>query len=883
MSARVCIDYVDGRIISGRVIHESPTAETIIINGISNGVIISSANVSFENGELNDLDFSTKYRHFSLQIPLVFGPGTIDICVNNANICFRSVATYSGGNYSPSLIFDIKDHVVVGTLFGGAPLEYIIELFLDDESVGQVFSLTYAAAAATAARPFKLFLHQSVDESLVRIIARIVGPEKGSDSVSGLSSYRLPSEEFFVDDAIWGSFDGLSGTVATGWAWNPNAPTDPVTVDFFVGNKLVGAAKASAFREDVKAAGFGSGNAGFFADLYIDITSDDGSPVNAFVRGTNIELKNSPKFIQFPKFAAKWLTRSQRATPSIVARLRRKLNKIEPIIFVSIVMPCYNSNIEWLEEAIESVRSQWYDCWELICVNDGSPDIQVEKTLRKFASIDARIQIVINDNNRGIAAAINAGLKRASGQYVALMDHDDYIEPEAIYLYAKAAQTGADLIYCDELITGSSINQIRAIAARPAFSHDYYINHPYFVHMICVKRSIATQIGGWDEALSISGDVDFVLRVVERANLVAHIPAILYRWRTHVTSSGHSKQSSVMEATRGIIERHLKRIGLSSSIVSATNLFNQFKVDFLDPGAKTAIIIPTKNRGDLLRKCIESIERTTRRNEIEIVVINHESDEEETIKYLSSIRERHKVMLYAGPFNFSRMNNLAVATLDKSVEFILMMNNDIECLHFGWLERMRSIAKRPDVGIVGATLLYDNYTIQHSGVIIGMLGAADHAHKFQNFVAGEMRNPGYLCSLTSLREYSAVTAACMILRKCVFEEVGGFDERLAIGFNDTDLCLRVFDRGYKILNDGFTILLHHESATRSVTAQLEHPEDRELFRMTWARVLREGDPFYSPLLTTTGPDHTIALSAHETKNVGNPRLVYVSFRNPASI
>jgi GT2 family glycosyltransferase len=333
---------------------------------------------------------------------------------------------------------------------------------------------------------------------------------------------------------------------------------------------------------------------------------------------------------------------------------------------------------------------------------------------------------------------------------------------------------------------------------------------------------------------------------------------VLYRWRTHAASTGHAKQFQVMGATRSALQRHLDRRGTNARVSDGV-FFNQFRVDWPADDGEILIVIPTKNKGTLLRTCINSIEKTAGDINYRIVVIDHDSNEPQSRRILDRIATRHTVMPYHGEFNFARMNNQAVRKHGGTAKYVLFLNNDIEAIDAGWLDRLRSLANRPEVGAVGPLLLYGDRRVQHAGVIIGFNNAAEHAMKFADYMieGGTRRNLGYNCTLTSVRDFSAVTAACMMMRHEVFNSVGGFDEIFAIGFNDTDLCLRAGRAGYKILYDGHTVLYHHESATRSETSQVFHPKDDGLLRRRWKRYFTEGDPFYNPNLDLQMNDHAL--------------------------
>jgi GT2 family glycosyltransferase/tetratricopeptide (TPR) repeat protein len=650
---------------------------------------------------------------------------------------------------------------------------------------------------------------------------------------------------------VVGSLDGVQGTDATGWVWDPRAPASCAMVEFLVDGMVVHRAQGKIYRDDVRRDGFGTGYAGFEATLPIRV-GENGVAVHARLAGTNWALENSPKIARQPLAITNWMNRSERVTAEFRLRLQARLDR-EAKGVLSIIMPVYNTNAEWLLEAIGSVTSQWCSHWELVCVNNGSTQAHVGEILDEYARSDNRIKVVTLSKNAGIAGGTNAGINASSGELIAFMDSDDYLEPDAVYKYLRAYQTTkADLLYCDELLTGSDINFVRSVAARPAYSWDYYMAHPYFVHMICISRKLLDSVKGWNELMEVSGDVDFVLRCQEQAELIAHIPSVLYRWRIHATSSGHQMQEYVTEATISALNRHLARIA-PGAVATAGYGYNFYRIDFPDDHEKVLVVIPTRNRIDLLKRCLDSIFATTVSSEVDIIVIDHDSNEPESVEYIESIRDKVIIVPYKGVFNYAKMNNEAVNFYKNQrgglPPYVAFLNNDIEAIEPGWLEHMRGLARRDDVGVVGATLLYPDDTIQHSGVVIGLVGPAEHANKFLPFKSGNDRTPGHLGSLVCTREYSAVTAACMMSRSSVFTEARGFDEQLAVGFNDTDYCLRVGSLGYKILNDAHAVLRHYESATRSKRGQLLHPEDNELFVRRWREIIDDGDPYYSPLFS----------------------------------
>ncbi len=700
---------------------------------------------------------------------------------------------------------------------------------------------------------------------------------------------ELSGSPLFIDPVpgLMGRFDSLHAMTAHGWALNHASPETPLVVEIVTaGGVVLGAGPANQFRGDLLDAGLKGGICAFKIDLTAQFEALIGQEVHARIAGTTMVLPGSPIRVSTNPNLLRFLRRRAALPPGILPRLRGSLNHRAGRHGVSFIMPVYNTRRAWLIEALESVRAQFCDAWELICVDDGSTEPHVAEILAGYAAREPRVRVLTSRENVGIARAVNFALRAARHDYVAFVDHDDKLEPDAAWQLIRAAiATDADLLYSDEAQTAENTDAISEMRLRPAFSHDYYLSHPYFVHLVCARTEIARRIGGWDESLAISADVDFVLRMIEAARNVVHVPAVLYRWRTHGGSTGHARQEQVMAATIGALQRHLDRLGTGATVREGV-WFNQFRVDWPAHDGKILIVIPTRNKGELLRIAINSIERHAAGIDYRLVVIDHESDEKETRAYLKTVAKRHVVMPYQGVFNFSRMNNMAVRAHGADADFVLFLNNDVEATQDGFLDRLRRLAARPDVGAVGALLMYGDKTVQHGGVILGFNDSAEHAFKFQPVwldTAGR-RNLGYNCALAATRDYSAVTAACLMMRRAVFDEVGGFDEDFGIGFNDTDLCLRVGAAGYRILYDGSTVLFHYESATRSETKQVFHPEDTQLMITRWGARLREGDPCYHPNLSLRMQDHVpredeacrIAPPPRETRldqRIGAPRAL----------
>jgi GT2 family glycosyltransferase/glycosyltransferase involved in cell wall biosynthesis len=515
---------------------------------------------------------------------------------------------------------------------------------------------------------------------------------------------------------------------------------------------------------------------------------------------------------------------------------------------ISVIVPTYNTERTMLAQMLASVQGQLYGNWELCIADDCSSEPHVADMLRAAAAADSRIKLHLSPENRGVAHASNRALDLAGGEFVVLLDHDDLLEPQALFRVAQALiAEGPDMIYSDEIMLSADLKKVLQYAFRPAFSPEFLRSHPYIVHMVGFRAGLLREIGGFDETLAISQDYDLILRAAERADVVTHIPEILYQWRIHASSSGTRKMEDVMATSKAILGRHLERGGEAGQVDDGAR-FNLFDVRYpLREGLRVAIVIPTKNHGDLVRQCVDSIRATAGSVACDIVVIDHESDDPETMAYLASIDGDVTVLRYSGPFNFSAINNWAIQRLTGPYTHYLLCNNDIEAIHPGWLERMLELGQHEDVGIVGAQLLYpDRVTIQHAGVCVGAFGAAEHYAKFIR-VTDVPLYLGFSEILASNHEVSAVTAACLLIRQDAFAAVHGFDEALAVGFGDVDLCLRVGQLGYRVLYCPHAELLHHESFTRGKTTGKDpHPEDSALFQARWQGFLHAGDPYFNP-------------------------------------
>ena len=513
---------------------------------------------------------------------------------------------------------------------------------------------------------------------------------------------------------------------------------------------------------------------------------------------------------------------------------------------ISIITPVLNTREEWLRSSIESVLHQIYDNWELCIADDGSDQPHIRETLNCYQQKDARIKVKYLNENQGVSGASNEALAMASGEFIGFLDHDDQLLPNALYevVLMLNRNASADFIYSDEILISKRGKPVFAYF-RPDFSLDYMLSHCYIVHFVVIRASILKKIGGFRAEFTVSQDYDLFLRVLSQTRNVLHIPKILYKWRQYESSTGHLLKERVMESSRRALQDFADREGIKG-VVWGTKNFNFFRLkrDILDR-PKISIIIPTKDRIDLLRRCIESIQNRSSYDNYEIIIVDNMSQEEETAAYLDGLGKSYencRIIKFNEKFNYSMLNNYA-AEFARG-EHLLFLNNDIEVLNSDWLEAMLEQSQRDEIGCVGAKLLYPDRKIQHVGVVVGWGGRAEHIYKWLH-----SNDIGYMGHFVSIRNYSAVTAACMMLRKSIFNEVGGFDERFEIGFGDVDLCLRVRELGYENLFTPYAELLHYESATRGRSFSFDpHPNDTKRFIERWQEYIKGGDPYYNPNL-----------------------------------
>jgi O-antigen biosynthesis protein len=525
---------------------------------------------------------------------------------------------------------------------------------------------------------------------------------------------------------------------------------------------------------------------------------------------------------------------------------------------ISIIVPTYNTRNDFLVAMIESVKDQTYGNWELCIADGGSSEPQLKGVLEKYAAGDSKIKVNFLNENKGISGNSNAALSMATGDYIALLDHDDTLTPFALFEVVKAINGNphAGFIYSDYAGTDEH-NIIHHMALCPDFCRYYYLSHPYIVHLAVIKREIMDKVAGFDEVefnSGVSQDVDLFLRIfaILDDKEILHISKILYLWKLHGKSAGHRFQNKVHKYTKKAITRYLNAKQIDGTVEDGL-CFNTFRVRCkIQNDPLVSIIIPTKDKWQLLKKCIKSIEAKSGYRNYEIIILSNNTEDVQAIEYLQTLTGRYRVEKYHKPFNYSAINNYG-AKLARG-DYLLFLNDDIEFKNRNTLEAVLEPMQLPDVGVVGAKLLYHDNTIQHAGVIIGFHGAAEHWHKFMYAnINRSVPEPGYLSSLVSIREYSAVTGAFLITKKSVFKKASGFSEDLSVGFNDIDFCLKVIAQGHRVLCTPFAVAYHYESASRRdpLNADLiDHPEDRKVFLEKWAAKIEAGDPCFNPNLDT---------------------------------
>ena len=521
---------------------------------------------------------------------------------------------------------------------------------------------------------------------------------------------------------------------------------------------------------------------------------------------------------------------------------------------LSIVIPVYKTPERYLQEMLDSIVNQTYSKWE-VCIADGSPRGESrERLIKRYADRDTRFKYVILGENKGISGNTNAAMDMAQGDFLVLADHDDTLTPDALFECVKAMNEDPlyDVIYSDEDKLDMDGQALFDPHFKPDFNPDLLTSVNYICHLFVVNRNLVEAIGGFRQEFDGAQDYDFIFRCTEQARKVHHIPKVLYHWRCHMNSTASNPESKMyaFEAGARAIKAHYDRMGIAVDSVEKGVDYGIYHTRFhLDEEPLVSVIIPNKDHRADLDLCLTSLlDKGTYRN-LEVIVVENNSTEPETFDYYEELQEKRKnvrVVTWKREFNFSAINNYGVTFAHG--EYLLFLNNDVEVIEPDVIREMLGYARRDDVGIVGARLLYQDDTIQHAGVVIGFGGIAGHT-----FIGLHQAENSYFHRAMCAQDYSAVTAACMMSKRSLFDQVGGFREELAVAFNDIDYCLKIRSLGKKVVYNPYALLYHYESKSRGLEDTPEKVErfNREVARFIgyWPEIVINGDPYYNPNLT----------------------------------
>ena len=545
---------------------------------------------------------------------------------------------------------------------------------------------------------------------------------------------------------------------------------------------------------------------------------------------------------QGPEIFKQRLSASVNYEPGYGRVKKEKLKNYSGEILFSIVMPVYNVEIKWLDKAIESIEKQNYKNWEICIADDCSTKQEVREHLS--AMKNSRIKIKLLEKNQGISGATNAAAALASGEYILLMDNDDELAPSALHeFYQKIKKEGSEIIYSDMDIIDAK-GKTRDPLCKPDWSPDLFLSQMYLGHLIGFKKSLFEKVGGFRGEFNGSQDYDLLLRMTEMTDKIGHVPEILYHWRDLPSSTAANPESKPYAQTAGLnaIQEHLDRVyGKGAATANETeNLFVYDVRYHMNEEPKVSIIIPIKDHADLLKAAIDSIYAKTTYKNFEIIILNNNSEKEETFSYLKKVEEEHDNVIVkdaAFEFNWSRLNNYGMKFATGDV--YVCLNNDVEVIEPEWLTRLVEKAIRKDVGVVGGLLLYEDNTIQHAGVVIGMGGWADHV--FKGMKPQHYGSPFVSPMVT--RNVSAVTGACLAVSKATIEKIGGFDEKFIVCGSDIELALRANKYGLVNIYDPNVRLYHYESKSRDAS---KIPQiDFDLSDQMYKTYRKNGDPYYN--------------------------------------
>jgi GT2 family glycosyltransferase len=542
----------------------------------------------------------------------------------------------------------------------------------------------------------------------------------------------------------------------------------------------------------------------------------------------------------------------------------RRMREIAAVLprrpVISIVMATYDTRIAHLRAALDSVIAQAYPHWELCVADDGSHDPAIASLLAQYAEADSRIRYVVRPSNGHIARASNSALALATGEFVGFLDHDDLLTPDALFEIAVRVnrRPDADMIYSDE----DKIDEaglLRDPYFKPDWAPDSFLSRMYTAHFAVYRRSVVEEVGGLRPGFEGSQDYDLVLRLTERTDRIEHVPRVLYHWRAHAGSMAGEADAKPYASASAIkaLEEALERRGEPGTVNEVPGAPGVYVVRYrIAEPKKVSIVVPTRDHGDDVERCLGSLFARSTYADFEVLLVDNGSTDARSRATFAAWAERDRrvrLLRYDVPFNYAKINNWAVAQADGA--YVVLLNNDTEIETADWLEAMMEQAQRPSIGAVGALLLYDDDTVQHAGVILGINGVAGHSHKHLPRDA-----PGYFQMLRAVNNYSAVTAACLMVRKEVYERLGGLEEELAIAFNDVDFCLKAGAAGLRNVWLPHVVLRHAESKSRGFDTTFSRRQilyrEEAFMKRRWGTDVNP-DPYYSPNLTLRSEDYAI--------------------------
>jgi len=695
------------------------------------------------------------------------------------------------------------------------------------------------------------------------IVLRLQNLLHGSRRSSGTVRNKAGSEAFFKIDCDEPDFSNgsksLSGKLAVkGWAL---ATSGVERVELQVGTDPPVEARYGLYRPDLTVNLWdvpGADRSGFRGVVDLDglPNGKQSFTIRAFsTAGAQTELRVPVVIDHVNGYASdyhRWMAEFEKRDNALI---QMKLLGFALRPLVSIIVPIYRTAPEILERTIGSVLAQSYPHWEMCLADDGSRSPEVDGILERYARQDSRIQVVRLTENKGISAASNAALGLATGEFVALLDHDDELAQDALYHVVDALnhEPGADLFYSDEDHLDESGLRTDPFF-KPDWSPDLILGENYVCHLMVFRRSLCDEMGGFRSEVDLSQDHDLLLRMSAEARKIVHIPRILYHWRTDVYSitRASSQEKPALESSRRAVDDFLRAAGVSASVEPGL-IPSRWRIRYPIPnGTKVRMVIPCGGKTELLERCVDSIAGKTDYPDYEIVVLDN-SRSSKVEKFVRGWSRRGLKLGYFDfrnqPFNYSAMNNAGARETDAAL--LLFLNDDISVITPDWLGAMVELACRPEVGAVGAKLLYPDDTIQHAGIILGCFDICGQA--FKGHPASERT---YYDFPDLVRNVSAVTAACMMVPRARFWECGGFDTKsLPVAYQDIDLCLKLNQRGYRVLYTPYAQLYHYEAVSKRPEDKDPRPSETMAFKNRWKDLI-ENDPFYNPNLTRTAEDYS---------------------------